>query len=132
MHFLLDTHILLWTLYCPEKLPRDIRNILEHDDSDIEYSIVSLWEIELKHSKYEGEFLFTARDTYQDAQISGLHMMELSPSHIITLGRLNKPKKDHKDPFDRMLIAQSKFTNSYLITHDRNLTLYEEDCVRYF
>ena len=49
MHFLLDTHILLWALYDPEKLPKDIITVLEDEDSDIEYSIVSLWELELKH-----------------------------------------------------------------------------------
>lgn len=132
MHFLLDTHILLWALYDSEKLPKDIITVLEDEDSDIEYSIVSLWELEIKHDKYGEEFTISAEDVHRDAQVAGLHMMKLEPEHISTLGRLNKPKKKHKDPFDRMLIAQSKWNNVYLLTHDRVLTLYEEESVQYF
>lgn len=132
MHFLLDTHILLWALYSPEKLPDDIITILEDDRSDIEYSIVSLWEIEIKHGKFPSEFDFTGEATFKDAQAAGIHMMKLQPSHIGSLGKLNEPKKRHKDPFDRMLIAQAKFENTYLLTHDKGLTCYDEECVCYF
>lgn len=132
MHFLLDTHILLWALYSPEKLPEEIVTVLEDEDSDIEYSIVSLWELEIKHDKYGEKFAISAEVVHRDAQVAGLHMMELEPEHISTLGSLNKPKKKHKDPFDRMLIAQSKWNNVYLLTHDRVLTLYDEECVQYF
>lgn len=132
MHFLVDTHILLWALYSPEKLPEDIRIILEGNGTHIEYSIVSLWEIEIKHGKFPTQFDFTGEVTHEDAQSAGLHMMKLEPYHISNLERLNKPKKKHKDPFDRMLMAQAKYENVYLLTHDKRLTDYGEECVCYF
>lgn len=132
MTLLLDTHILLWALYEPKKLPHDIRIVLEDEDSYLEYSIASLWEIEVKHNKFPGQFDFTSEVTHRDAQRSGLHMMQLKPPHISTLGELGEPRRKHKDPFDRILIAQAKYENVYLLTHDKRLAEYGEDCVQYF
>ena len=132
MHFLLDTHILIWALYDSDKLPKDIRTIMEDERSYLEYSVVSLWEIEIKHNKFPGRFDFTGEETHDDAQLAGLHMMKLHPSHIGALGTLNEPKKRHSDPFDRMLIAQAKYENVYLLTHDKRLASYNEPSVVYF
>lgn len=132
MNVLLDTHILIWALYSPERLPQDIRTVLEDERANIEYSIVSLWEIEIKHNKFSGEFEFSAEATHGDAQSSGFHMMKMTPYQIGTLGKLKEPKRKHKDPFDRMLIAQAKFENVYLLTHDKRLADYDEECVQYF
>ncbi len=57
--------------------------------------------------------------------------MDLEPAHIGTLCRLNEPTRRHKDPFDRILIAQAKYENVYLLTHDKRLADYGEDCVQY-
>ena len=132
MNVLLDTHILIWALYSPERLPQDIRTVLEDERANIEYSIVSLWEIEIKHNKFSAVFDFSAEATHVDAQLSGFHMMKMTPYQIGTLGKLNEPKRMHKDPFDRMLIAQAKFENVYLLTHDKRLAEYDEECVQYF
>ena len=129
MHIILDTHLLLWALYDSNRLPKGFREIVEDDDTDIEYSIVSLWETEIKHNKFPEEYPFNCDDLFRDAQMAGLHMLDLKPMHIGALGGLNKPKEKHNDPFDRMLIAQAKSENSYLVTHDKKLDSYNEECV---
>lgn len=132
MHIILDTHILIWSLYNPKTLPQGVRDILESGDVDVEYSIISLWETEIKHTKHPKEFTFNCTELYRDAQAEGYHLMDLKPFHITTLGSLNEPAKRHRDPFDRMLMAQAKFENAYLITHDKRMAAYGEECVQYF
>ena len=132
MHFILDTHFLIWSLYDPKTLPGDVRDIIEDTDSYIEYSIISLWETEIKHQKHPDSFTFNCEELFRDARAEGYHLMDLEPAHIGALGSLNEPTRRHKDPFDRMLIAQAKYENVYLLTHDKRLAEYGEDCVQYF
>ena len=68
-----------------------------------------------------------------DAQNAGYHMVGVDPTHVFALGSLtDRSNSEHKDPFDRMLIAQAKSENMLLVTHDKRLTVYDEPCVRYF
>lgn len=131
MHIILDTHLLIWALYDSKTLPKGVREILESEDTDIEYSIVTLWETEIKHMKHPETFTFNCDELYKDAKAEGYSLMRLDPAHISTLGRLNDPTKRHRDPFDRILIAQAKYENAYLITHDKRIATYEEECVQY-
>jgi len=133
MRVLLDTHYLIWSMYDSSRLPEELIRILEDENVWIEYSIVSLWESEIKHLKHPESFEFTASDMLYDAQNSGYHMIDLDPAHIFTLGSLKDcSDSGHKDPFDRMLIAQAKAENMLLVTHDKRLTLYGEPCVKLF
>jgi len=133
MHILLDTHYLIWSLYNSSRLPEDLVMLLKDENIWIEYSIVSLWEIEIKHLKHPEKFEFTASDILYDAQNAGYHMIDVDPVHIFALGSLQDENVlNHKDPFDRMLIAQAKSENMLLVTHDKRLAKYNETCVDYF
>ena len=133
MRVLLDTHYLIWSMYDSSRLPSELVAFLEDENVWVEYSVVSLWECEIKHLKYPDQFEFTASDVLYDAQNAGYHMVDLDPMHIFTLGSLEyRGTYDHKDPFDRILIAQAKSENMLLATHDRRLTDYGEPCVRYY
>lgn len=133
MHVLLDTHFLIWSLYDSSKLPEELINLLNDDDVWIDYSIVSLWECEIKHLKHPKEFVFTASDVLYDAQNAGFHLVEIEPTHIFALGSLEyEGGEGHKDPFDRMLIAQAKSENLLFITRDKRLTGYNETCIKLF
>ena len=133
MRVLLDTHYLLWCMYDSSRLPGELLTLLTDENVWIEYSIVSLWEIEIKHYKHPESFEFTASDVYYDALNSGFQMTDIEPKHVFTLGGLaDESVTGHKDPFDRMLIAQAKSENMLLVTHDKRLKTYDESCIRYF
>jgi len=133
MRVLLDTHFLIWSMYDSSRLPDNLADLLNDKNVWIEYSIVSLWETEIKHLKHPDVFEFNASDLIYDAQRSGYHMIGVEPEHIFALGGLeNTEDPNHKDPFDRMLIAQAKSENMLLVTHDKRLTSYGEPCVRYY
>ena len=109
MKLLIDTHILLWALLDDDRLPQKARELLTHTENDVYYSIISLWEIELKHL-----------------------LRPLHSRHIFALSSLYRPDtaKPHKDPFDRLLICQAKCENMVFLTHDALLADYNEPCVR--
>lgn len=133
MRVLLDTHYLIWSMYDSSRLPDELVSLLRDENTWIEYSIVSLWECEIKHIKYPDQFEFTASDIVYDAQRAGFHMVDIDPMHIFALSSLEySGASNHKDPFDRMLIAQAKTENMILATHDRRLTDYSEPCVKYY
>lgn len=133
MRVLLDTHILIWALYDTSRLKSELADIIKDEVNEINYSVASLWEVEIKHLKYPESFQFTSADIHYDAHITGYHDVDIDPLHIFALGSLeDKDQTGHKDPFDRMLIAQAKAEGMLFVTHDKRLLAYNEPCVRYF
>ena len=132
MRVLLDTHYLIWSMYDTRKLKAELIDLLEDEINEVEYSIVSLWETEIKHLKYPESFVFTSADTQLDAQRAGYHILNLRANHVFALGSLKGEETGHKDPFDRMLIAQAKSEGMLFVTHDKRLLAYDEPCVKYF
>lgn len=133
MRILLDTHILIWSLYNSTTIKEELKDLLEDELVEVFYSTVSLWETEIKHIKYPETFEFTAADIHYDAQSAGYHSLELEPGHTFVLGSLSdEGSTGHKDPFDRILIAQAKSENMLFVTHDKRLLTYNEPCVKYY
>ena len=133
MRVLLDTHYLIWTMYDTSKLSDEMIDLLEDEANDIEYSIASLWESEIKHLKHPEAFAFSSADIHHDAEAAGYHILDLEPYHIFGLSALGEERgSGHKDPFDRILIAQARSENMLFVTHDKRLLAYNEPCVRYF
>lgn len=113
MHILLDTHALLWMLHDDPRLPASARRHITNA-AEIGYSIASLWEIALKLSN-KG-FDFRLADDWHEAipqhlfQI-GAKRFDIAPPHLRTLQKL---PLHHRDPFDRMILAQA-ITEQYLV-----------------
>ena len=127
MKYLLDTHTLLWALNAPEKLDDVVRTIISNDDNEIFYSIVTPWEIEIKHNKHPKEMPITGTVLIQSLQDYGITLLNIKPKHIEALASLNeKENNKHSDPFDRMLLAQAKSECIPLITHDKQFRNYDE------
>lgn len=131
MKYLLDSHILIWALFSDDKLSDIVYQILNNPDNEIYYSVVSVWEISIKHAKspekmpISGQLLVSCSE---EAKILSLPIMKRHALMLDTLQRAeNTPL--HKDPFDRMLIAQAKAENMILLTHDHLLKDYGEECV---
>ena len=121
MKVLLDTHALLWWVTDDPRLSSAARNAIL--DADVAVSVVSLWEIEIKRGL--GRIDVDMRELIREVgQTEGFRMLEIRPTHVLTLGELPLL---HRDPFDRMLIAQSIRDRLTLVTRDEAIRLYEID-----
>ena len=116
MKLLLDTHVFLWAIAEPRKLSRRARTALSDSRNDIVLSTVSLWEIALKVEA--GKLRLPASRSYFETHMEQLGVEELlsvTPRHIYAL--LSLPPA-HKDPFDRLLAAQSISEGLSMLTAD--------------
>ena len=131
MKLLIDTHILLWALLDDDRLPQKARELLTHTENDVYYSIISLWEIELKHLLHPTQMPINAQAIDAYAQKAGFQSFPLHDRHIFALSSLYRSDtaKPHKDPFGRLLICQAKCENMIFLTHDTLLADYNEPCV---
>lgn len=131
MNILLDTHILLWSLFEPNKLSTGEQKTLTSNVNTIYISAVSFWEIALKHSI--GKLKLYDIEPYQIYEASkqlGAEIIPLDPEHALTFYLL--PQIKHKDPFDRMLIWQAIKTGFYLMTRDKQLVSYQKYGLKLF
>jgi PIN domain nuclease of toxin-antitoxin system len=125
MRVLIDTHILLWWLEDSKKLSSEVREVFLDGGSEIFVSVVSLWEIMIK--KQLGKITFPHDDLALMIKEEGLVELQLQARHI---GFLQKIPPIHSDPFDRMLIAQSKAEKLTFITHDKTIWQYDAKIMR--
>lgn len=126
MDILLDTHIVLWTLSDDPALSIKAKELIGDEQNNIFYSIISLWEIEIKHIIHPDKLKLSAKDVEKYCEDSGFSLLELKPSSVALLSVLKRPDNvpPHKDPFDKMLICQSKAENMKFLTHDKLIADY--------
>lgn len=132
MKFLLDSHILIWTLFADEKLPREAYMIINNPENEIYYSAASAWEIGIKHSKSPDKMPISSKLLADSCDMAGMVSLPVTKEHAIAVTglRLAENTPPHNDPFDRMLIAQAKTEGMTFLTHDHLLKNYNEDCVK--
>ena len=118
MNLLLDTHVLLWALASPERLGDETRRALESPANTVFASAVSAWEIEIKRNLGK---LRAPTDLEAEARVVRVTELPLRFAHVRALARLPNL---HRDPFDRMLVAQAVADDLTLVTHDRRLLDY--------
>jgi PIN domain nuclease of toxin-antitoxin system len=120
VRFLLDTHVFLWLLGTPALVPDGLRSELAHPDNDIFVSAVSAMEVATKVRLGK---LDPARNLVAtwSARVQDLHAQELpiSTEHALRAGSLEWA---HRDPFDRLLVAQGLVENVTLVTSDSEMT----------
>ena len=121
MKFLLDTHVLLWAAGQPGKLSRKTRGLLENPDNTLVYSAVSLWEIVIKQGIGRDDFQVDARQLRRGLLDNGYSELAVTSAHALAVDELPKL---HRDPFDRMLLAQSRVEGIVLLTADKTMLRY--------
>ena len=123
MRYLLDTHVLLWWRADDSRLPHRWDLILGNtEDHDITFSIVSLWEIAIKRALGTLELAVPMADFSRQLQEGhGFRQINIEPEE---LDRLQTLPYHHRDPFDRLLIAQALETGAIAITNDRQWKKY--------
>ena len=132
MNILLDTHILIWSHEDCDLLSEKALQIIYNPLNTIYYSVINIWEAQMKHVKFPKEFTLTG-DLLNSLSIqAGFKCLWIKPEHALTLKTLHysdNAYRRHKDPFDRMLICQAKSENMQFLTHDELLPFYNEPSV---
>ncbi|MBP7860174.1 type II toxin-antitoxin system VapC family toxin [bacterium] len=121
MKFLLDTHLLLWAAGQPDRLPMSAFKLLEDLENDLYFSAASLWEISIKNTLGREDFQVEPRLLRRGLLDNGYTEILISSEHTVTIDIL---PPIHKDPFDRMLIAQSLIEGIILLTADSTVASY--------
>ena len=116
---LLDTHLLLWAFAAPERLP--IRARKRIDVSEVFVSAASIWEVSIKASL--GKIQADASLLLAEIEPAGFTLLQISGDHAVAVGLL---PSIHRDPFDRMLVAQARTEPLILLTNDAALAGYGE------
>ncbi len=121
MTILLDTHVLLWAAGLPERLTPDARAAIEDPETDLFYSAASLWEIAIKSGLGRAGFSVDARVLRHRLQIAGYTEVSVVGAHVSAVDLL---PPIHRDPFDRLLVAQAQIEGLTLWTADAVLGRY--------
>ena len=105
MKILLDTHIILWSIANDPRLSPKAKGIIERADNEVFYSIISLWETELKRMAHPAEMSISAEQAAAYCHEQGYSRLALKKKHIYALSalKLEESAPPHKDPFDRIL-----------------------------
>jgi PIN domain nuclease of toxin-antitoxin system len=120
--FLLDTHIFLWFIAGDQRLNPEIRQLITEPDNKILLSIVSIWEIAIKHSLGK-LILMKPFDVLIPEQVEE-NEITIVPISLADLNEVVKLPLHHRDPFDRLLIAQAIQRSIPLISDDSNFSSY--------
>ena len=120
MNVLVDTHSLVWALSAPHLLSGKARRILA--GSEVTVSVASLWELLLKAPKKQALLTDPLAWWEKYVNASALCVLPIRLAHVAALGRLPSL---HKDPFDRILVAQAKVEGLTLISKDVRLAEYK-------
>jgi PIN domain nuclease of toxin-antitoxin system len=124
MIYLLDTHVLIWSLMYSSKLSNNCLEILKNKKNTIFVSTISVWEISLKLSLNKLEILRLMPDALPELVIeAGYELLPLLPEDVANYHQLDAAW--HRDPFDRMLIWQAIQKNIILISKDENINKYQ-------
>jgi PIN domain nuclease of toxin-antitoxin system len=121
--YLLDTNVLLAALLAPEHLPIDVVANLTDATNTVYFSAASIWEVAIKRSLNRANFDFSPEDIHRLARDTGFTELRVKGEDCYPL--VNLPWH-HRDPFDRLLVAQAQSLPAYLLTTDGMLRQYSE------
>ncbi len=122
MTILVDTHVFLWFILDDPKLPTKAKELLVDPDHDRYLGIASVWEVAIKHGLSKLELKDGLQGFIDDIGRANFQLLTIGFPHIISLSTL---PLHHRDPFDRMLIAQAKAEGMHILTADPNFRAYE-------
>jgi PIN domain nuclease of toxin-antitoxin system len=122
LNLLLDTHIAIWAVSEPEKLSKPCQELLLSTENRVFFSIVNLIEIAIKwHSNRRDKPPFNSQRAHELLTVSGVALAPLDYRELEMLERL---ADIHRDPFDRLLIAQALAGGYRLVTSDKTVASY--------
>lgn len=118
----LDTHIALWAVTASPRLSLAAQSLILHSD-EVHVSVATLWEIAIKHALARGDMPVSAALALQAFESAGYLVLNVAPAHVLAVESL---PAWHKDPFDRLLVAQAVTEPLKLLTADVALARYSD------
>jgi PIN domain nuclease of toxin-antitoxin system len=121
MKLLLDTHLLLWAAGEPRRLSKQARTLIGNPDNELLFSSASLWEVAVKRGPGREDFKVDARLLRRGLLDNGYNELPIVSDHVVATESL---PPIHKDPFDRILVAQATVEGVTLLTVDPLVSQY--------
>ena len=121
MRLLLDTHLLLWAAYAPARLSAAARALVEDPDHQPVFSAASLWEVVIKRGLDRADFRVDPRLLRRGLLENGYVELAITGEHALAVDLLPPL---HKDPFDRIMVAQAQVEGATLLTADAAMARY--------
>jgi PIN domain nuclease of toxin-antitoxin system len=121
MKLLLDTHLLLWASEDSPRLPALASSLIADSENELLFSVASIWEISIKHAKGLESFHARPGTVWEGLLENGYAELSVLGKHAVAAGSL---LPIHKDPFDRLLIAQALVEGITLLTADPVIAKY--------
>lgn len=121
MHLLLDTHVLLWAAGIPDELSSQAMELLQNPENHPLFSAASIWEIAIKRGLGRSDFRVEPEVLRRGLVENGYSELAITSTHVMGVGRL---PDIHKDPFDRVLVAQAVTEGVLLLIADEVVAKY--------
>ncbi len=121
MKLLLDTHLALWSIFQSERISAATLELLDNEDNQLLFSSICIWEVSVKYALKRPDFLVDPAILRQALQSRGDVEVPVRSEHALVVGEL---PLIHRDPFDRMLVAQARHENLILLTSDVRVSQY--------
>ena len=121
MKLLLDTHLLLWAAGEPNRLSAKARSLIDSADNELLFSAASLWEVVIKRGLGRDDFQVDTRLLRRGLLDNGYGELPIVSAHVVAIESL---PPIHKDPFDRVLVAQATIEGITLLTTDSLVAQY--------
>lgn len=127
MRLLLDTHVLIWVTAEPDRISNDVLRIIESRDTELVFSAASVWEVAIKRALGREDFDVDPRLLRRGLIENGYTELAIAGAHAAAVDSL---PPIHKDPFDRILIAQALAESLMLLTADPVVAQYPGPIMR--
>jgi len=122
MRYLLDTHTFIWFVTDSSRLSIEVKKLIEEDYNEKIFSVVSIWEMAIKHSVGRLSFdIPFPQFIEREMRLNSMELMQIKVTHINIISSL---PLHHRDPFDRLLIAQALFENMPILSVDTAFDAY--------
>ncbi len=121
MRILLDTHLLIWLVGASERLPSSAREAIENSNNQLFFSAASIWELSIKTSTGGARLELPPEILHRQLLDHNFHELPVTATHGLAVCGL---EQIHKDPFDRILIAQAMSEGMLLLTSDETIARY--------
>ncbi len=121
MIILLDTQVLLWAAGVPQRLPDEARDFIRNPSNELVFSAASLWEVTIKNSLQRKDFSVDPHLLRRSLLENGYRELSITSAHAVAVDLLPLV---HRDPFDRILVAQAQIERMTLLTTDSTLGRY--------
>jgi len=126
MKLLFDTHVLLWAAASPQRISRKVRMLIENRENALIFSAASIWEIVIKRTLGRRDFRVDPQRVRRRLIENGYDELPIGGEHVLRVATLPAV---HRDPFDRLLVAQAIHEGLVLVTADRALAQYPASVV---